>query len=106
MPKLTFVEQDGSRHEIEATTGQSILDIARDHDVSIEGACEGSLACSTCHIMVDPGDSGKLPAPDDDEKDMLGLAYGATPHSRLACQVQLTGDLEKLTVTVPPDFDG
>ena len=54
MPKMTFIERDGTRREVDAPLGLSVLEIAHKHDVDIEGACEGSLACSTCHVIVDP----------------------------------------------------
>ena len=54
MPKITFIERDGTRREVDAPLGMSVLDIARRYDIDIEGACEGSLACSTCHVIVDP----------------------------------------------------
>ena len=54
MPRMIFVERDGTRREVDAPVGRSVLEIARRHDIDIEGACDGSLACSTCHVVVDP----------------------------------------------------
>jgi 2Fe-2S ferredoxin len=101
MPKMTFVDPDGTRHEVEAPAGSSLLKIAHDNDIGIEGACEGSLACSTCHVIVDPQWYGVLPAPDEDEEDMLDLAFGLTPTSRLGCQIVMTEELDGLTVSLP-----
>jgi 2Fe-2S ferredoxin len=74
MPKMTFVYADGSRREVDAPLGLSVLEIAHRNDIDIEGACEGSLACSTCHIIVDDGWYDKLPEASEDEEDMLDLA--------------------------------
>ena len=102
MPKITFVSSDGlSRLEVDAPVGQSILDIAHANKIDMEGACEGSMACSTCHVIVDPKDIDRLKDPSEDELDMLDLAYGLTETSRLGCQIVMTEDLDGLTVRLP-----
>ncbi len=102
MPKVTFVCQDGGRLEIDAPTGLSLLEIAHKNKIDLEGACEGSLACSTCHVIVDPEDYERLAEPTEDEEDMLDLAFGLTHTSRLGCQIILTEELDGLTVSLPP----
>ena len=101
MPRMTFIERDGTRREVEAPLGLSILEVAHKHGVDIEGACEGSLACSTCHVIVDPAWFGKLAAPTEDEEDMLDLAFGLERTSRLGCQIVMTEELDGLTVRLP-----
>ncbi|GBR11363.1 MULTISPECIES: ferredoxin family 2Fe-2S iron-sulfur cluster binding protein [Gluconobacter] len=101
MPKMTFIERDGSRREVDAPVGLSVLEIAHKHDIDLEGACEGSLACATCHVIVDPEWAGKLSEPTDDEEDMLDLAFGLEQTSRLGCQIVMTEDLDGLTVQLP-----
>lgn len=101
MPKLTFIVRNGERVEIDAPEGLSLLEIARKHDIDIEGACEGSLACSTCHVIVDAEDFERLEDPNEDEEDMLDLAFGLTRTSRLGCQIILTEELDGLTVALP-----
>ncbi|GBQ98754.1 ferredoxin family 2Fe-2S iron-sulfur cluster binding protein [Gluconobacter cerinus] len=101
MPKMTFIERDGSRREVDAPVGLSVLEIAHKHDIDLEGACEGSLACATCHVVVDPEWAGKLSEPTDDEEDMLDLAFGLEQTSRLGCQIVMTEDLDGLTVQLP-----
>ncbi|MEQ8966394.1 MAG: ferredoxin family 2Fe-2S iron-sulfur cluster binding protein [Azospirillaceae bacterium] len=101
MPKVTFIDPDGTRHEIEARAGMTLLEIAHQNDIDIEGACEGSLACSTCHVVVDPSWYDKLPEIEDDEEDMLDLAFGLQKTSRLGCQIVLTEELDGLTVRLP-----
>ncbi len=103
MPKVTFILRDGNKLEIDAPEGLSILELARNHDIDIEGACEGSLACSTCHVIVDPEDFERLEEPTEDEEDMLDLAFGLTKTSRLGCQIILTEELDGLTVTLPQE---
>ena len=101
MPKMVFVEQDGSRREVDAPLGLSVLEIAHKHGVDIDGACEGSLACSTCHVVVDAGWFGKLAKPTEDEEDMLDLAFDLQETSRLGCQIIMTEALDGLVVKLP-----
>ena len=101
MPKITFINSDGSRLEVDAPVGLSVLEIAHRHNVDLEGACEGSLACSTCHVVVDPEWYELLPSAKEDEEDMLDLAFGLTRTSRLGCQIIMTEELDGLTVSLP-----
>lgn len=101
MPKMTFVAPDGSRKDVEAPAGLSVLEIAHRNDVDLEGACEGSLACSTCHVIVDPEWFDKLQDPTEDEEDMLDLAFGLARTSRLGCQIIMSEDLDGLVVRLP-----
>ncbi|HEV8027813.1 MAG TPA: ferredoxin family 2Fe-2S iron-sulfur cluster binding protein [Stellaceae bacterium] len=101
MAKMTFIERDGKRREVDAPLGLSVLEIAHKHGVDIEGACEGSLACSTCHVIVDPEWFELLKDASEDEEDMLDLAFGLTQTSRLGCQIIMTEELDGLTVKLP-----
>ncbi len=101
MPKMTFVHPDGRRQEVEAPLGLSVLEIAHRNGVNLEGACEGSLACSTCHVIVDAEWFDKLDEPTEQEEDMLDLAFGLTHTSRLGCQIRMTPELDGLVVTLP-----
>jgi 2Fe-2S ferredoxin len=101
MPRIVFIQRDGSRREVEAPIGLSVLEIAHRNDIDIEGACEGSLACSTCHIIVDPEWVELLKDATEDEEDMLDLAFGLTQTSRLGCQIIITEELDGLTVRLP-----
>jgi ferredoxin, 2Fe-2S len=101
MPKMIFIERNGNPREVEAPVGLSVLEVAHKHEVDVEGACEGSLACSTCHVIVDPEWFGKLTKPTEDEEDMLDLAFGLEKTSRLGCQIVITEALDGLTVKLP-----
>ncbi len=101
MPKMTFVERDGTQRVVEAPLGLSVLEVAHKHGVDIEGACEGSLACSTCHVVVDPSWYGRLSKATEDEEDMLDLAFGLQATSRLGCQIVMTPELDGLVVKLP-----
>lgn len=101
MPKMTFIQRDGSRLDVDAPVGLSVLEIAHKYGVDIEGACEGSLACSTCHVIVDPAWFRKLETPTEDEEDMLDLAFGLEQTSRLGCQIVMTEQLDGLVVRLP-----
>jgi len=98
---MTFIDRQGTAHEVEAPVGLSLLEIAHRHGIDIEGACEGSLACSTCHVIVDAEWYELLKEPTEDEEDMLDLAFGLTKTSRLGCQIIMTEELDGLTVALP-----
>ncbi|MGD9616156.1 MAG: ferredoxin family 2Fe-2S iron-sulfur cluster binding protein [Alphaproteobacteria bacterium] len=101
MPKMTFIERDGTHREVDAPLGLSVLEIAHKNKIDIEGACEGSLACSTCHVIVDPEWYELLKEASEDEEDMLDLAFGLTATSRLGCQIIITEELDGLVVKLP-----
>jgi len=86
---------------VEAEPGQRLLDVAWAAREPLEGACEGVMACSTCHVIVDAEDFAKLPSASEEEEDLLDLASHASRTSRLACQIILTGDMESLSVRIP-----
>jgi ferredoxin len=100
--KVRFHKADGTLDkEIEASPGQRLLDVAWAANQPLEGACEGVMACSTCHVIVDRFDFEKLPRASDEEEDLLDLAAHATRTSRLACQIILTKDMDTLDVRIP-----
>jgi len=101
MPKMIFVERNGQPREVEAPLGLSVLEVAHKHGVDIEGACEGSLACSTCHVIVDPDWYTKLRPAAEEEEDMLDVAFGLQKTSRLGCQIVMSDELDGLTVRLP-----
>ena len=101
MPKIIFYKEKGMRTEIEVQPGQTLLEVAREHDIDIEGTCEGNLACATCHLIIDKDWSSKIPQATEDERDMLDLVTGLTVNSRLGCQIKVTGDLNGLIVFLP-----
>jgi ferredoxin, 2Fe-2S len=101
MPKMVFIDPKGVRKEVDAPIGLSVLEIAHKHGIDLEGACEGSLACSTCHVIIDPSWYDSLKEPSEDEEDMLDLAFGLTKTSRLGCQITMSAALDGLTVRLP-----
>ena len=101
MPKMTFIQPDGTRKEVDAPLGLSVLEVAHKHGLDLEGACEGSLACSTCHVIVEPEWYDVLNEASEDEEDMLDLAFGLTKTSRLGCQIIMTEELDGLAVRLP-----
>lgn len=102
MPKMTFIDRDGNAKQVDAPLGLSVMEIAHRHDVDLEGACEGSLACSTCHVIVTKDWYELLPDAREEEEDMLDLAFGLTGTSRLGCQIIMTEELDGLVVKLPP----
>ena len=103
MPKMVFIEKNGNRKEVDAPIGLSVMEIAHRHGVDIEGACDGSLACATCHVIVDPAWCARLEEISEDEEDMLDLAFGLTETSRLGCQIVMSEALDGLTVALPDE---
>jgi 2Fe-2S ferredoxin len=98
---MTFVHSDGKEQTVDAPIGTSVLEIAHANHVPLEGACEGSLACSTCHVIIDPAYFSKLKTASEDEEDMLDLAFGLTHTSRLGCQILMSEALDGLRVSLP-----
>ena len=101
---VAYIKSDGTRMEVEGRVGQNLLRLAQKHGIEVEGACEGVCACSTCHVIV--GDEffdtvEDLHPPSEVEEDMLDMAWGLTPTSRLGCQIKLTEELEGIEVTLP-----
>ncbi len=101
MTKVTFIEKNGVKKEISTDSKTTLLHLAQANDIEMEGACEGSMACSTCHVIVADEWYAKLPPPTEAESDMLDLTYGVSRTSRLACQIVLTEGLDGLTVRLP-----
>src|SRR5271165_1178861 len=101
MPKITFIEPNGQRRTVEAKPGLTLLDIAHQHDIDLEGACEGSLACSTCHLVIGREWYDRLAPPSEEEEDMLDFASGLTRTSRLGCQIVMDKNLDGMEVSLP-----
>ena len=98
--KVIFIEGE-KEIEVEGLVGLSILEVAHNNDIDLEGACEGSLACATCHVILEDKIYEKLDEPEEAEEDMLDLAFGLTHTSRLGCQIILTRELDGIRVKLP-----
>ncbi len=103
MINVTFVSNNGEEQIVKAKAGDNLLEVAQAAGQPLEGTCEGQMACSTCHVIVDTDWFAKLPKASDDEEDMLDLATGARRTSRLACQIILDAMLDGLKVNVPAE---
>ena len=102
MTRVRFLTPDGTLdREVDAPAGTNLLDLAQANAQPLEGSCEGSMACSTCHVIVDRDDFDRLPPASEEEDDLLDLAAHVTRTSRLACQVTLPADMDTLTVRMP-----
>ena len=101
--KVTFHKADGERVEAEAQQGDVLLRVGQAAGMPLEGTCEGQMACSTCHVLVAKEWFARLPEASEDEEDMLDLAYGVRPTSRLSCQIELTDALDGLEVSIPAE---
>ncbi|KAL8855667.1 MAG: hypothetical protein Q9178_007678 [Gyalolechia marmorata] len=99
---VTFIDKEGAEHEFAVSAGDNLMDIAQAEDLEMEGACGGSCACSTCHVIVeDPDKYDAMPEPSDDENDMLDLAFGLTETSRLGCQVKMSKEIDGVRIRLP-----
>ena len=101
MVTLNFIIAGGNCHTVEAKDGMTLLDVAWENNLEIEGACGGVMACSTCHLIIDSNWSEKLPEATDEESEMLDLTWGRKKNSRLGCQIKVTNDLNGLIVSLP-----
>ena len=101
MTKIIFIEADGTEKIVDAQNGLSLLEVAHSNDIELEGACEGSLACSTCHVILEKNFFESLPEQSEEEEDMLDLAFGLTHTSRLGCQIIIDEKLEGMKVKIP-----
>ncbi|MCB1885032.1 MAG: 2Fe-2S iron-sulfur cluster binding domain-containing protein [Geminicoccaceae bacterium] len=101
MVRVIFRLPDGRDLAVEADEGGTVLEAARKADIAVEGACGGSMACATCHVILDDADFDRLPPPSPEEDDMLDLAQDVTDTSRLGCQIRLRPDLDGLRLFVP-----
>ncbi|GLT91345.1 hypothetical protein SLE2022_092360 [Rubroshorea leprosula] len=100
---VTFVDKEGEEKHIKVPIGMSMLEAAHENDIELEGVCEGSLVCSTCHVgVMDMEYYNKLEDPTDEENDMLDLAFGLTETSRLGCQVIAKPELDGIRLAIPP----
>lgn len=98
---ITFIDKIGKHIPIKGKIGDNVLYLAHRYGIELEGACEASLACSTCHVYVNDKFLDKLPEPVEEEDDMLDLAYFLRENSRLGCQIVLTKELEGMELTLP-----
>uniref|UniRef100_A0A0P4W260 2Fe-2S ferredoxin-type domain-containing protein n=1 Tax=Scylla olivacea TaxID=85551 RepID=A0A0P4W260_SCYOL len=98
---ITFVDRSGKKIPVRGKVGDNLLYLAHRFNVDLEGACEASLACSTCHVYVDDAYADCLPEPVEEEEDMLDLAVFLKDTSRLGCQIILTKELDGMTLTLP-----
>jgi 2Fe-2S ferredoxin len=102
MPKIVFIEPGGRRREVEARTGISLMETAKEHGIAgIVAKCGGACACATCHVYVDPAWLARLGPREDMEEGMLESAWEPRPNSRLSCQIEVTAAMDGLIVTVP-----
>lgn len=104
MPKITFIDKN-NKHEIDAQEGVSVLEIARNNGIDLEGPCEGALVCGLCHVVVDKEWYDKLPEITEEEEDVLDCVAGLKNTSRLACQIIMTNELDGLVVSLPEKQD-
>ena len=99
--KLVFINSHGNEKSVEAENGLSLMEVARDNDLEIEGTCGGSISCCTCHVIIDKDWFPIVGGPNPDEEDMLDLAVDLQPTSRLGCQIEVTPQLDGLIVNIP-----
>ena len=103
MAKITYIEHNGTTHEVDVKPGMTVMEGARDNGIpGIDADCGGACACSTCHVYVDAAWVDKLPAKDGMEEDMLDFAFEPDPvRSRLTCQLKVSDALDGLRVQMP-----
>lgn len=100
--KIRVTDQAGDIHELEGLEGWRVMEVIRDWGLNIKAECGGACSCATCHVYVASEWFDKLPAPSDDEEDLLFSTLDKKPTSRLSCQILLNDDLDGLEVTLAP----
>src|ERR1700739_4059093 len=100
MPTLFITDRAGTEHQLDAVANDDLMHIVRDAGLPLQGECNGTLACATCHLIIDPVWFEKLTPPDAEELDFLEFMSTVTPTSRLGCQVRLTPALDGLRATI------
>ena len=101
MTNINFKLRNGDFKKINAEDGLTLMEVARDHDLGIEGTCGGSISCCTCHVVIEKDWFSKVGPANPDEEDMLDLAVDLQPTSRLGCQIEVTPELDGLIVNIP-----
>ena len=102
MPKITFIEHDGTKHEVEAEIGSTVMETALQNGVTgIVAECGGACSCATCHVYVDEAWRKKVGPPSEEEEEQLDNAFDVRPNSRLSCQIKVTEELDGLVVRTP-----
>ena len=102
MPKITYIEYNGTEHTVDVALGLTVMEGAVQNDIpGIDADCGGACACSTCHAYVNPDWVDRLPAREDMEEDMLDFAHEPNERSRLTCQLQVTPEIDGLVVQMP-----
>ena len=102
MPKITYIEHNGTSHDVEGEVGMTVMEVARKASVpGIEAECGGACSCVTCHVYVEDNWTDKTGAPKEMEEDMLDFAFDVRPNSRLSCQIKVTDELDGLVVHMP-----
>ena len=104
MPEIIFIDSKGVEHVVTVETGVTVMEAGRDAGLGIEGTCGGCLSCATCHVVLDNEWFLKVGKPDEDETDMLDLAFGLTETSRLGCQIEMSDALNGLRVMIPEEI--
>ena len=101
MTNINFKLRNGNLKKIDAEDGLTLMEVARDNDLGIEGTCGGSISCCTCHVVIEKDWFSKVGPANPDEEDMLDLAVDLQPTSRLGCQIEVTPELDGLVVNIP-----
>lgn len=101
MPKIIFIQKDGIQVEVDAKNGQTLLDVAKENNIDLMGACDGSCACGSCHVYIDEETLKKIEPPKDDEENVLDIVFDLQHNSRLACQVVVDEKMDGAIITIP-----
>ena len=101
MAKITFIQANGEKKTVDAENGKTLLEIAKENNINLTGACDGACACGTCHVYIDEQTLSKMKTPKEDEENVLDIVFNVQPNSRLACQVVVGDEMDGAVVTIP-----
>ena len=101
MAKITFIQANGEKKTVDAENGKTLLEIAKENNINLTGACDGACACGTCHVYIDEQTLSKMKTPKEDGENVLDIVFNVQPNSRLACQVVVGDEMDGAVVTIP-----
>ena len=101
MTRMTFIQKDGSKVDVDAKAGQTLLEVAEQNNIELIGSCGGSCACGSCHVYIDEATLKKIEPATEDEENVLDVVFNIQPNSRLACQVIVSDEMDGAVITIP-----
>ena len=101
MVKITFIDKNKVKKDVDCNSGETLLEVIKNNNIDLIGACDGACACGTCHIYIDEETLKKIDPASENEENVLDVVFNVKPNSRLACQIVITEQMEGAIITIP-----